>query len=846
VAADFARVREVFEAAVELPAAARGTFLQQRCGGDAALREEVLALLRSDASTTPFARALDRPAVAMVAGPEPLLDATIGGFRVQRVLGSGGMGTVYAAEQETPRRQVALKVLSIGLRSPGAVARFRFEAELLARLRHPGIAQVHAAGVHRQGEVELPWFALELVPDAQDVAQYARARSLSVRARIELVLQACDAVHHAHLHGVVHRDLKPANVLVGADGRVKVIDFGIARSTDGDAAPATEPGVVYGTLAYMSPEQVAGSVVDLRSDVWALGVIAFELLAGRRPFAAPTAASWRAAAQVGNVPAPRASAFARGLPADLDVVLGKALRAGAADRYESAAAFAADLRAVLEARPVSARPPSAWYHVRMFARRRRAVVTAMAAIAVVVASAVVVLAWQNAELRREQRLSQRVAAFAREFLLQADERQDRSADYTVREALQRAAAALDGEAFPDPVVEAELRLLVGEALRGLPQSTAAIAQLTRAAERFAQGLGPDAPRTLEALLSAASARCDAGDLDGADAALAALLPRAQALPVDEPVRWRALHERAFVSRAAGRLPEAEAIYRDVLAGRERVLGRTAAPTIVTLHNLGNLVLARGEAEAARALLTDCLERSRAAGEARTSTWQIADSLAAAMAELGEFAPAAAMHREAMAGYAELLGPDHALTLGCAFHLLKTLHRAGDRDGMREVAFDLLPRCERTFGSDHRRTMDVLAAVALAKMQTGDGAGALADMARAHRTQVQNLGALHPDAFVAGNNLAESQLDLGVFDGALATTQALVDALPDASDVPPVRAGYTHFLHARALSGNGRAAAAADAAARAVELLQPALPADHAVLQRVRTLAGELAAARGGG
>ncbi len=845
MAADFARVREVFEAAVELPAAARGPFLQQRCEGDDALRREVDALLRSDASTTPFARALDGPAVAMVGGAEPLVDATIGGFRVQRVLGSGGMGTVYAAEQETPRRQVALKVLSLGLRSSAAVARFRYEAELLARLRHPGIAQVHAAGVHRQGEVELPWFALELVPDAQDLAQYAQARALSVRERIELLLQACDAVHHAHLHGVVHRDLKPANVLVGADGRIKVIDFGVARSTGGDDAPATEPGVVYGTLAYMSPEQVANGVVDLRSDVWALGVIAFELLTGRRPFA-PSSAPWRAAEQIRNEPAPRASAFARGLPADLDAVLGKALRVPAAERYESAAAFAADLRAVLAERPVSARPASTWYHVHLFARRRRGVVTALAAITGVVVAAVTLLVWQNAELRREQRLSQRVAAFARDFLLQADERQDRPADYTVREALERAAAALDGEAFSDPVVEAELRLLIGDALRGLSQSTAAIAQLTRAAERFAQGLGPDAPRTLEALLSAASARCDGGDIDGADAAMTELVPRAQRLPAEEPVRWRALHERAFVSRAAGRLEEAETLYREVLAGRERVLGRTAAPTIVTLHNLGSLVLARGEAAAARELLADCLERSKAAGEARTSTWQIADSLASAMAELGEFAAAAAIHRQSRDGYAELLGPDHALTLGCAFHLLKTLHRAGDRDGMRDVAFDLLPRCERTFGAADRRTMDVLAAVALAKMQAGDRMGALADMERAHRTKVQSLGAMHPDAFVAGNNLAEAQLDAGVFDAALATTQQLVDALPDAKDVPTVRAGYTHFLHARALSGNGRAAAAGEAVARAVELLQPALPADHAVLQRVRTLADELAAARGGG
>ncbi len=858
---DFARVRTLFEAALEAPAAERAEFVRRECGSDDALRAEVLQLLASDTSTTPMAKALDGTAVQMARIAATPLDGTIGGFRLLRVLGSGGMGTVYVAEQQEPRRQVALKVLSLGLLSPNAVARFRFEAELLARLQHPGIAQVHAAGLHRQGEVELPWFALELVPDAHGLVDHAERQALSLRARLELVLQACDAVHHGHLHGVVHRDLKPPNVLVDASGRVKVIDFGIARSTQSDApAPPTEPGLVYGTLAYMSPEQLGSGIIDHRTDVWALGVITFELLAGRRPFEFGSQPSWRLAESVTSTPAPRLSSLVKGLPADLDVVLAKALRAQPGERYESAAAFAADLRAVLAERPVLARPASTFYHVRLFARRRRGVVAALAAVVLTVVVALVVLAQKNFELRqqqialereqaavlRKQRLSDRIARFARDFLTNADVRQDHGADYTVRQALDQSVVALERESFAEPEVEAELRELIGDAYRGLSLPLVALPHLQRAGELFAQALGADAARTLAARLSVASARSDADDIAGANAELDALLPHIQkVLPADDPVTLRALHERAYTWRAAGRLREAEGAYREVLALRERVLGRTAEPTIVTLHNLGTLLLAMDKVDEAHAVLTDCLSRSRAAGEARTATWQIADSLAEALALLGRLDTAIAMHREAMAGYATLLGPDHELTLGCAFHLVKALHRAGDREGLRAAATDLLPRCERTFGPDHRRTMDVLAAVALTKMQAGDYVGAVADLERALAAQRRSRGPTHPDVFLAGQNLATAQLDGGLAAPALVTTQAMVADLPAATDVSPIGVGYTHLLHARALAANSKPLAAAPAVAAALERLQT-LPAAHPIRRQAEALSTQLKAPSGGG
>ena len=849
MAVDFARLRAVFEAAIELPIERRTAFVAAACGADDRLRTEVGQLLASDESDTPFARAIDGTAEQLARPTDTLLGATIGDFRLCAVLGSGGMGTVYAAEQQEPRRSVALKVLSLGLASPAAVARFRWEAEVLARLRHPGIAQVYAAGVHRCGDVELPWFALELVAGAEDLTAHAAARSLSTGPRLELLLQVCDAVQHGHLQGVVHRDLKPQNVLVDADGRVKVIDFGIARSTTVGAAdaPPTERGLLLGTLAYMSPEQIAGDTIDHRTDVWALAVLAFELLAGRRPFDLTGLPPWRAAEVVQTTPAPRLSSLLPGAPRDLDAVLGKALRLAPADRYESVAAFAADLRAVLEARPVLARPASAFYHARLFARRRRGVVVAIVAITATIVVAVVALALQNVALQRQQRQSARVAAFAREFLGLADVTMDRGVDYTVREALDVAARGLTGETFAEPLVEAELRLLLGDAYRGLSLPTTALPHLHRAVELYRAELGPDDRLTITAESSWALAHVDLDHLDVAEAAFTELARRvATALPSDDPVALRVLHDQAFLWRTTGRLQDAEQRYREVLATRERTLGRTAAATIVTQHNLGTLLLARHEPAAAHDVLRDCLDRSRAAGEARTSTWQIADNLAEALRDLGQLEAAAAMHRESMDGFARLLGPDHALTLGCGYHLLKVLHRAGDRTGMRALALDLLPRCERTFGPDHRRTLGVLAAKALVRLQDGDTAGALGDFTRAFTVQQRTLGATHPDTFLAGQNLAQTQLTVGDAASALGTTTALMMQLPRATDVPPLGAGYTRLLHAKALAGTGDRAGAEAAATAACDGLRALVAEDHPLLQQAKALAAELAAARSGG
>lgn len=290
----------------------------------------------------------------------------IGGFRVVRLLGTGGMGTVFEAEQEQPRRAVALKVLRTGLASRTVLARFEREAAVLADLDHPHIARVHQAGTHRPtglaGDLgPVPFFVMELVRGGRAITDYAVLHGLDARARVKLFLDACDAVAYAHRHGVIHRDLKPANLLVGVDGRLKLIDFGVARSAlrqnDGFQ---TEVGQVLGTFQYMSPEQCDGRPddVDERSDLYSLGVVLFELLTGALPYDVGTTSVHEAAQVVLQAKPRRLCAIDPALRGDLERILERALAKQKADRYPSVDAMAADLKKWLDGRPLGWTPPT--------------------------------------------------------------------------------------------------------------------------------------------------------------------------------------------------------------------------------------------------------------------------------------------------------------------------------------------------------------------------------------------------------------------------------------------------------------------------------------------------------
>jgi predicted Ser/Thr protein kinase len=369
-----------------LPAEQRAEFLETACAGDPALRAEVESLLACDSDfaegagddgmlKSPIVRAPE-PAPSEAREPSVTLSASrVSHYRIVRCIAEGGMGAVYEAEQDSPRRTVALKVIRPGLASPALIKRFTHEAQILGRLDHPGIAVVYEAGLADDGQ---PFFAMEFIRGLR-LDEYARLHALAPPDRLALVARVCDAVQHAHDQGVIHRDLKPANILVDESGQPKVLDFGVARATDGDlltGAGLTRTGQLLGTPNYMSPEQVSAdpSAIDHRADVYALGVILFELLAHRLPYQLNNRPLAEVARLIQEEEPPRLGSLNPELRGEVETIVATALAKDPARRYRSAAELAADLRRWLAHEPIQARPPSALYHLRQFARRHKALV----------------------------------------------------------------------------------------------------------------------------------------------------------------------------------------------------------------------------------------------------------------------------------------------------------------------------------------------------------------------------------------------------------------------------------------------------------------------------------------
>lgn len=423
---DWRAVRESFERCLGLATEEREEAL---AAAPPAVRAEVEELLREHDSAgakldpeTGHRDVLEAAMAVLAPG------AAIGPYRIVRLLGRGGMGTVFLAEQEAPRRNVALKVFAAASLGGDAERRFRQEAEFLARLQHPGIAQVHEIGVHVwQGAAAMRWpfLAMEYVGGARTLAGWRSEAPRSERDVLDLTLQVCDAVQHAHERGVVHRDLKPQNVLVDAQGRAKVIDFGIARGLDEDAASMharTRTGELLGTLRYMSPEQVRGdrSHVDTRTDVHALGVLAFELLTGRLPFELDGRSLPEVVRILGEDEALPLRRLLPGADPDLELILATALAKDPQRRFGTAGAFGEDLRRYLRREPIAARPPTFGYQLRMLAKRRRAAVLAILTAAVVgvaggAATLVFAIRAHSAEERAHDESKQKLAAMRQVF-----------------------------------------------------------------------------------------------------------------------------------------------------------------------------------------------------------------------------------------------------------------------------------------------------------------------------------------------------------------------------------------------------------------------------------------------
>ncbi len=728
-----------------LPVDERAAFLDAACD-DGRRRGEVEALLAADDSSDAVNALLD-------AGPDAswlALNARLGGsvagvrigdYELRRVLAHGGMGTVYEAEQQQPRRTVALKMLRLGM-SASAARRFQVEAEILGQLRHPSIAKVFGAGFVRDGVGErVPYFAMELVEGGQPLTTAADERGLDLRARLELFLAVCEGVQHSHEHGVIHRDLKPENILLDAAGRPRLIDFGIARLAAG-GPPVTSAGELLGTLQYMSPEQLLGApdLVDVRSDVYALGVILHELCCGRPPHELEGLAPARAAEWLRDAGPPSARALRPELSMDLEWVIARAADPDRERRYPSAAAFTEDLRRLLRDEPVLAGAPDAAYQVRRFVRRHRLALGAAAAVLVVLVGGLVAVGLalvraREAEARQaqalqlaEERLGQVQRESARtaatndffESMLLAAEPEAQGRDVRVADLLDVAANGLAASFAAEPAIEASLQDTCGRLYLGL-------------------GLHESAEKHLRRALSI----------------------RRSILPADAPDTLGTLERLARVLQRQGRLDEAGDLLREVVDGRTALHGERDPDTLLAQSSLGGLLGDRGELQAAEALLRPTLALQREIlGERDEATLSTTNRLADVLIIDNRPAEAEPLYRSVIETLKAAGRPDHPTALNCANGLADVLRQLGRDDEAEALLRTTLQACRRTLGPDHPRTSSTASRLARLLLYRGAVDECIALQTELLATPLRLHGPAHRDTVAAKHNLGVTLTQCG--------------------------------------------------------------------------------------
>ncbi|MGD0135497.1 MAG: serine/threonine-protein kinase, partial [Bryobacteraceae bacterium] len=572
------------------------------------------------------------------------LPSHIGRYRIIRLIGEGGMGAVYQAEQEQPRRTVALKVIKSVWANPELVRRFELESEALARLQHPGIAQVYEAGAAETESGPQPYFAMEFI-HGQTLCEYAAAHHLSTRARLEIMVRICDAVQHAHQRGIIHRDLKPGNILVDETGQPKILDFGVARMTDADARATrqTDLGQLIGTLAYMSPEQVLADPLELdtRSDVYALGVILYELLADRLPYTLSNKLH-EALQTIRETDPARLSSISRNYRGDIETIVAKALEKDKTRRYNSAADLAADIRHYLDEEPIAARRPSTAYQLQKFARRNRALVAGVAAVFVVLVAGIVASTWQAVRANRagQSALVERDHALAAETKARAAEQ----ATVTERDR------ALNAE----KIATNERNNALGAQRQAVQARNRAVSEQQRANNETATAKAVSDFLEKD-LLAQASANNQAGPNTKPDPDLkvrAALDRAAARIPGKfdkQPLVEASIRQTiANTYKDLGLYPDAQPHLERAVELRTKVQGQEHQDTLTAMSDLADLYLDQGKLAAALALHTRVLQsRRRIFGVEHPATLMSLGRVATVYEKQGQWSQAEAIQSQAL-------------------------------------------------------------------------------------------------------------------------------------------------------------------------------------------------------
>lgn len=666
----------------------------------------------------------------------------VGPWVLGRRLGSGGTGTVFEAFRHGAdfRQQVAIKFLGSSVDAGVALRRFRYERQILASLNHVNIAALIDGGVSEDGD---PYFAMEYV-DGRPITEWCDHRQLDIRGRLILFLQVCAAVQHAHRSLVIHRDLKPANVLVDETGTVKLLDFGIARllrAGEGvELLPATRGATLAVTPEYASPEQIAGQTMGTASEVYSLGVILFELLTGRRPFDFQGRLRAEIERMVREEPVPRPSdavsaeharAMRSGslgrtrriLADDIDAVVLAALRKEPERRYGSVDRLAADIRALLDGMPVTARPDGTGYRLRRLLRRRPAETAGLVLTVGILATGIVSASREARAADAARASTVEVTEFLSGMLTTVDPSQ-LGREVTMREVLDSAAARAS-TLFERPDLDAEVRTVLGRTYLGLGEYESGRDQLLAAVEARRRSPERDGRTIAMALGQLALAWEHIGDFEIADsiAREGEQLFRRHADPSD-PALAEILDRRASMQQEIGDLVTADSIQREALEIRLRFAPDDHAGLATAYNNLAIIVGQQGRTSLAESLHVEALAFARSAyGERHPQVAMALAQHAFALEMDGRIEPADSVYREALAMRRELLGPEHPDYAWNLFQYAQFLARRERWQETADYSRQVLQLRGSTLPESHPAVATALQALGIALRGLGDSAGA---------------------------------------------------------------------------------------------------------------------------
>jgi eukaryotic-like serine/threonine-protein kinase len=752
------QVKELLHQAMQLAPEQRSSFLDEACLSDAALRKEVESLLladdgvRSSFMQSPLAGEPDHYLNgACDTGTLAAGQIFAERFQLVRKLGEGGMGQVWLAEQTSPvKRQVALKLIKAGMYDESVVQRFQSERQSLAIMDHPAIAKVFDAGTTLQGQ---PYFVMEYVPGLP-ITEYCDQKKLKIADRLELFIQACEGVQHAHQKAIIHRDLKPANILVvEVDGKPtpRIIDFGLAKAATPQVADeplSTQLGLFMGTPGYMSPEQADPNVrdIDTRTDVYSLGVVLYVLLAGVQPFdtkhrqkqsldellrklreeeprrpSTNVAGDRVTSAGTAEARSTESKQLVKTLRGDLDWIAMKALEKDRACRYGTPSELAADIRRYLDHQPIVARPASVGYQLRKYARRHRVAVGVATGLVLVLASFSVLQALQLRRIirerdraNRERDRANRITDFMTAMFKVSDPSQARGNSVTAREILDKASNDLGTGLAKDPEVQSQMMQVMASTYENLGLYPRAHELAKRALDSRLNLLGPNDARTLESM-----------------AQLGRILDR------------------------EGQYGEAEKLERQALAGERRILGAEDPLTLQTMDDLANALGHQGQFVEQEKLERDAIEvGTRRLGPENEQVLRATSDLGVALWNQAKYAEAEQEYRHLLDVERHVLGPDDPRTLKAMGNLGLSLKSQGRLAEAEPLYRQVLASAQRVLGPEHPDTafdMDRLADLLSVE-------GRLADAEKLTREELairsRTLGPEHTRTLIAKINLSD--------------------------------------------------------------------------------------------